>query len=64
MTWSANLRWNATNSSTVVGRYAYVIYDEGGLLDMNAAGFPPDRPPISSPTRAASPPPISPSSQE
>ncbi|MDQ3623228.1 MAG: hypothetical protein M3463_12165, partial [Verrucomicrobiota bacterium] len=24
----------------VVGRYAYAIYDEGGLLDMNVAGFP------------------------
>jgi hypothetical protein len=25
---------------TVIGRYAYTIYDEGGLLDMNAAGYP------------------------
>jgi hypothetical protein len=25
---------------TVIGRYAYLIYDEGGLLDMNAAGYP------------------------
>src|SRR5437867_9634725 len=25
---------------TVVGRYAYAIYDEGGVLDMNAAGYP------------------------
>ena len=25
---------------TVIGRYAYMIYDEGGLLDMNAAGYP------------------------
>jgi hypothetical protein len=24
----------------VVGRYAYAIYDEGGLLDMNAVGYP------------------------
>jgi hypothetical protein len=24
----------------VIGRYAYAIYDEGGLLDMNAAGYP------------------------
>lgn len=39
--WNANMRWSATSSSTVVGRFAYVIYDEGGLLDMNAAGFPP-----------------------
>jgi hypothetical protein len=29
-----------SNSSFVVGRYAYVIYDEGGLLDANAAGAP------------------------
>lgn len=25
---------------TVIGRYAYAIYDVGGLLDMNAAGYP------------------------
>jgi hypothetical protein len=25
---------------TVIGRYAYAIYDEGGLLDMNVAGYP------------------------
>ena len=24
----------------VVGRYAFAVYDEGGLLDMNLAGFP------------------------
>jgi hypothetical protein len=27
-------------SSKVIGRYAYAIYDEGGLLDANVAGFP------------------------
>jgi len=27
-------------SSSVVGRYAYAIYNEGGLLDINAAGYP------------------------
>src|SRR6266404_3537651 len=27
-------------NSSVLGRYAYAIYDEGGLLDMNAAGYP------------------------
>jgi hypothetical protein len=27
-------------ASEVVGRYAFVVYDEGGLLDMNLAGFP------------------------
>ncbi len=27
---------------TVIGRYAYAIYDESGLLDMNVAGYPTD----------------------
>lgn len=27
-------------NSSVIGRYAYAIYDEGGLLDMNVAGYP------------------------
>jgi hypothetical protein len=27
-------------SSSVFGRYAYAVYDEGGLLDLNVAGFP------------------------
>jgi hypothetical protein len=26
--------------SSVLGRYAYAVYDEGGLLDMDAAGYP------------------------
>jgi hypothetical protein len=26
--------------SSVMGRYAYAVYDEGGLLDLNVAGFP------------------------
>jgi hypothetical protein len=26
--------------ATVIGRYAYAVYDEGGLLDMNVAGYP------------------------
>lgn len=30
----------ATNSNYVIGRYGYAIYDEGGLLDVNVAGFP------------------------
>ncbi|MEY2519594.1 MAG: hypothetical protein QOF24_1353 [Verrucomicrobiota bacterium] len=29
-----------TNSNYVIGRYAYAVYDEGGLLDINIAGFP------------------------
>ena len=27
-------------SNSVIGRYAYAIYDEGGLLDLNVAGYP------------------------
>ena len=34
------VKWSNSNSTTVVGRYAYAIYDEGGLLDMNVAGYP------------------------
>jgi len=30
----------AGQDTSVIGRYAYMIYDEGGLLDMNAAGYP------------------------
>jgi hypothetical protein len=26
--------------NAIIGRYAYVIYDEGGLLDVNVAGYP------------------------
>jgi hypothetical protein len=29
-----------TNTNCAVGRYAYAVYNEGGLLDMNAAGYP------------------------
>ena len=29
-----------TPDATVIGRYAYAIYDEGGLLDANVAGYP------------------------
>lgn len=25
---------------SIIGRYAYAVYDEGGLLDLNVAGFP------------------------
>jgi hypothetical protein len=31
-----------SNPSFVVGRYAYAIYHEGGLLDLNVAGYPPE----------------------
>ena len=30
----------APSPGDVVGRYAFAVYDEGGLLDMNLAGFP------------------------
>jgi hypothetical protein len=29
-----------SDADKVIGRYAYVIYDEGGLLDLNVAGYP------------------------
>lgn len=38
--WNNNLRWSSTNPTAVVGRYAYAIYDTGGILDANVAGFP------------------------
>jgi Tfp pilus assembly protein PilX len=34
--------------AAVIGRYAYAIYDEGGLLDMNIAGYPTNTAPIQS----------------
>ena len=43
VTWNANLissPSNMTTTTTVLGRYAYAIYDEGGLLDINVAGAP------------------------
>jgi hypothetical protein len=36
--WASTL--TATGSNAAVGRFAYNIYDEGGLLDINAAGYP------------------------
>jgi hypothetical protein len=30
----------STNTNYVLGRYAFAVYDEGGLLDMSVAGFP------------------------
>lgn len=47
-----NIKWipvsrtgaNTTGADTI-GRYAYVIYDEGGLLDANVAGYPTTMPP-------------------
>jgi hypothetical protein len=37
--WSTNLR-NGSGATEVLGRYAYMIYNEGGLLDANVAGGP------------------------
>jgi hypothetical protein len=31
---------SVTNVNYVIGRYAFAVYDEGGLLDINVAGFP------------------------
>jgi hypothetical protein len=31
---------SAPPPNAVIGRYAFAVYDEGGLLDMNLAGFP------------------------
>ena len=39
-TWNNNLKWSASGTGAVIGRYAYAVYDEGGLLDMNVAGYP------------------------
>ena len=38
--WNANMIASGTNPTAVVGRYAYNIYDESGLLDVNVAGYP------------------------
>ena len=35
-----------TNNAYAVGRYAYVVYDEGGLLDANVVGLPSPTPAI------------------
>ena len=31
---------SAPPPSAVIGRYAFAVYDEGGLLDMSVAGYP------------------------
>ncbi len=40
------------NANYALGRYAFVMYDEGGLLDMNVAGYPAD--PVASGTKGLS----------
>ncbi|HEX4083852.1 MAG TPA: hypothetical protein VHY22_02990, partial [Chthoniobacteraceae bacterium] len=37
---SPGMTYSATGTGSVIGRYAYNIYNEGGLLDMNVAGYP------------------------
>ena len=37
--WTSTLA-DPTSNNYAVGRYAYAVYDEGGLLDINVAGFP------------------------
>lgn len=39
--WDNSLR-DATDTNFALGRYAYAIYDEGGLLDVNVGGYPTD----------------------
>jgi hypothetical protein len=39
--WQNNLKDpTSANSNYVVGRYAFAVYDEGGLIDVNLGGFP------------------------
>lgn len=40
-TWDAGLK-SSSNDTYALGRYAYAVYDEGGLLDVNVAGYPTD----------------------
>ena len=37
---SDDMKYSSSNATTVVARYAYAVYDEGGLLDVNVAGYP------------------------
>jgi len=45
--WENALR-DPVSNSFAIGRYAYAIYDEGGLLDTNVAGYPFNTPSIQS----------------
>lgn len=45
----------ASPVSNVIGRYAFAAFDEGGLLDLNVAGFPFFPPPPTTPASAATP---------
>src|ERR1700737_2052594 len=50
--WNSGLA-DSTNTSYALGRYAYAVYDEGGLLDFNVAGYP-----YPSPSPAVTPAPL------
>jgi type II secretory pathway component PulK len=50
--WNSGLA-DSTNASYALGRYAYAVYDEGGLLDFNVAGYP-----YPSPSPAVTPAPL------
>jgi len=39
-----------SNNNCAIGRYAFAVYNEGGLLDMNAAGYPADPNPTTTTT--------------
>jgi hypothetical protein len=41
--WNPTLA-DASSTNYAIGRYAYAVYDEGGLLDANVAGFYPPSP--------------------
>jgi hypothetical protein len=49
VTWSTGVNGlndaTLTNGNYAIGRYAYAIYNEGGTLDMNVAGYPADTTP-------------------
>src|SRR5579862_2833139 len=36
----SNAQYLASGTGAIIGRYAYVVYDEGGVLDANVAGYP------------------------
>jgi len=45
--WNSSLSDTAdSNTSYAIGRYAYVVYDEGGLCDANMVGLPSPTPPV------------------
>ena len=41
---SSTVSQSLGNPSAVIGRYAFVVYDTSGLLDINVAGYDPSQP--------------------